>query len=287
MGCITKNKFEPDEINRLFELINENLKPENRTYRYDFFYDDCSTRIRDLLEKAIGKNLIYPPEAVKNKMTFRDKIGECQRFYPWLDLGIDLLIGTPGDKKVSPRDKMFLPLDLQAVLSDLLVNRNSRMIPLLQNPETELEFDTIRPKNSFFTSPLFVFSVILILIIIFSAMYKGEKANKILDTVVFSLFSILALIMIFFNFFTDHQQTKWNLNILWLSPFIILCLVSIILKKEWQIWFRLVFFLSLIAFGIILVLPSTFNSAFIPLLLLLLLRSSVRAGFLWNPLSHP
>lgn len=280
-----KINLEPDEINRLFELINENLKPENRTYRYDFFYDDCSTRIRDLLEKSIGKNLVYPPEDPKKKMSFRDKIGEYQRIYPWLNVGIDLLIGAPGDKKASLRDKMFLPLDLQAGLSDLVVNRNGRMIPLLQNPVNELEFDSPQPRNKFLTSPTFIFSIILILVILITALKKDKKTNKILDIIVFSIFSLLALLLIFFNFFTDHAQTKWNLNIIWLSPFILICLTSIILNREWLIWFRLVFILSVIILGIILIFPDAFNNAFIPLLILLLLRTSVRAGFSWNPLS--
>lgn len=280
-----KINLEPNEINRLFELINENLKPENRTYRYDFFYDDCSTRIRDLLEKAIGEKLLYPPENLKNDMTFRDKVGEYQRPYPWLNLGIDLLMGSPGDKKASVRDRMFLPLDLQKGLSDLVVNRQGKMIPLLQNPETVLDFEEPRISNSFFTSPLFVFSLILILIIIFTAWCRTKTPNRVLDIVVFSVFSVLSLLMIFFNFFTDHLEMKRNLNIIWLNPFIIMCLVSILLKKEWQIWFRIVFFLALITFGIMLAFPNAFNNAFIPLLLLLVLRSSSRAGFSWNPLS--
>ena len=56
-----KINLNADETRRLISLINENLKPENINYRYDFFYDDCSTRIRDLLEKSIGKLLLYPP----------------------------------------------------------------------------------------------------------------------------------------------------------------------------------------------------------------------------------
>jgi len=277
--------LEPAEINSLFVLINENMKPENRTYRYDFFYDDCSTRIRDLLEKAVGQMLVYPPDPVRNDMTFRDKVGEYQKLYPWLNLGIDLLMGSPGDKKVSLRDKMFLPLDLQAGLSDLVVNRSGRMIPLLQNPETVLDFESPQPKTGFFSSPLFIFSLVLILIIILTAMFRSGPVKKIMDVVIFSVFSVLALMMIFFNFFTDHQQMKWNMNIIWLSPFIILCLAAIILKKEWQIWFGIVFFLSFIAFAVILVFPNAFNNAFLPLILILLLRSSMRAGLSWNPLT--
>jgi len=64
-----------------------------------------------------------------------------------------------------------------------------------------------------------------------------------------------------------------------------MCLISIIFKKEWHIWFRIVFFLALIAFIVQIVFPNAFNNAFIPLELLLIIRCSIRARFSWNPLS--
>jgi hypothetical protein len=108
-----------------------------------------------------------------------------------------------------------------------------------------------------------------------------------MDVVIFGVFSILALLMIFFNFFTDHQQMKWNLNILWLNPFVILCLISLLFKKEWQLWFRLVFFLAAGFLVFLVVLPQQINNAFVPLIITLILRSSVRANFSWNPLTIP
>jgi hypothetical protein len=280
-----KINLEPGEIEILFALITENLKPENRKYRYDFFYDDCSTRIRDLLEKSVGEKLKYPPEISKDIPTFREKVNQYQQPYPWLQLGIDFLMGTPGDKKANLRDRMFLPIDLREGLSQTVVNRNSKMIPLLQNPSYLLEFDPPEKKQGFFTSPMFIFSLLLILIIVLSATVRGRAANKAIDLVIFSFFSILTLMMIFFNFFTDHQQMKWNLNIIWLSPFIILCLVSLILNKAWFIWFKIVLFLSLLIFTIQIVFPNAFNTAFIPLVLILAVRCSIRSGFSWNPLS--
>jgi hypothetical protein len=280
-----KINLEPAEIDFLLQLISENLKPENRKYRYDFFYDDCSTRIRDLLEKTLGSRLIYPPDEKKNVKTFREKVGEYQKPYPWLDLGVDLIMGTPGEKKALLRDRMFLPIDMQKGLSDALINRDSKMIPLLQNPETLVDFETPRIKQRFFASPIFIFSLSLILIIILFAANRRKNVTKAVDIVIFSLFSILALLMIFFNFFTDHQQMKWNLNIIWLSPFIILCLAAIIMNKKWYIWFRTVFFLCLISFFVQIIAAYAFNNSFIPLLLILMLRSSARAGFSWNPLS--
>lgn len=280
-----KINLDPAEIQTLVSLINENLKPENIRYRYDFFYDDCSTRIRDLLEKAVGSKLIYPPEPPEEIPTFRMKVNEYQQPYPWLLFGVDLLLGIPADKKADLRDRMFLPIEMKEGLSDALVNRNGKMIPLLSNPSLLLDFDPPATKNQFFTSPLFVFSLVLILLIVLSATVKGKTANKITDLVFFSVFSVLALVILFFTFLTDHDQTKWNLNIIWLSPFIIMCLISLILNKEWFVWFRIVFFLSLLSFTIQVIFPNAFNAAFIPLELMLAVRCSMRSGFSWNPLS--
>lgn len=280
-----KINLEPGEIDHLLTLIAENLKPENIKYRYDFFYDDCSTRIRDLLEKAIGNILLYPPEEKATQPTFRFMLGKYLGPAPWLEFGIDLLVGLPGNKKASFRDRMFLPIDMQEALSDAVVNRNSKMIPLLQNPETVLESEAPAVKQSFLASPVFVLSLILIIIILISSLVRERRALKGFDIFLFSIFSILALIMIFFNFFTDHQQTKWNINIVWLSPFIILCLFSLLLDKNWHTWFRIVFVLCTLSFLVLVVFTNASNNAFLPIVLMIMVRSSARAGFPWNPLS--
>ena len=275
----------PEETVRLMALIAENLKPENIKYRYDFFYDDCSTRIRDLLEKAIGNLLLYPPGEKGTGPTFRFMLGKYLGPAPWLGFGIDLLIGLPGDKKASFRDRMFLPIDMQEALSDAVINRNSKMVPLLQNPETVLESATPAAKQQFLRSPVFVFSLILIIIILISSLIREKRVFNVLDISVFSVFSTIALILIFFNFLTSHQQTKWNLNMIWLSPFIILCLLSLILNKNWYTWFRIVFVLCAMYFLVLVVFPNASNNAFLPLILLLIVRSSARSEFKWNPLS--
>lgn len=274
-----------DETRHFVGLINENLKPENVRYRYDFFYDDCSTRIRDLLEKSIGKKLLYPPAETGKIPTFRDMVGKYQKPYHWLNFGIDLIMGSSSDIKAPFRDRMFLPIDMQNELSETVINRDSKMIPLLQNPEVILDFNPHVVHQKLFVTPVFVFTLLLIIIIILSALLKTKKINNLADIIIFSVFSILALLMIFFNFFTDHQQMKWNLNIIWLNPFILVCLISLILNKAGSIWFRIVFFISGAFLILHFFLPQEFNNAFIPLVLILLTRSSVRAGFEWNPIS--
>jgi len=283
-----KFNLETPDIERLFLLLEENLKPENITYSYDFYYDNCSTRIRDLIEKAVGEDLLYPPEKAKKELqTFRYLTGEYEKVYPWLKLGIDLLIGSPGDKKASFREMMFLPAHLKNGLSELLIRRNSKMIPLLQNPEIVLDIDQQPIKEKLFASPLFVFSLLLIIIIMLTGLVRRKTANNIIDIFLFSVFSILALLMIFFNFFTDHHQLRWNLNIIWLNPFIILCLTSLVFKKDWSGWFRIVFYLTVLFLLFLALLPQHINNAFFPLIIILMIRSSIRAGFSWNPLTLP
>jgi len=280
-----KINIDSRETRKLVELINDNMKPENRKYRYDFFYDDCSTRIRDLLEKSIGDNLRYPPPEPKDIPTFRNMVGKYQAPYPWLKFGVDLIMGSTADKKANFRDRMFLPIDMQEGLSKAVVHRSGKMIPLLQNPVTLIDFPAPTGKPNFFMAPPFIFTLAIVLVMILGGLIKNRKTLRFLDIFIFSIFSVLSILMIFFNFFTDHAQMKWNLNILWLNPFILACLGALILKKEGRIWFRSVFFISAAFLVLQYILPQDFEIAFSLMTIILLIRSSVRCEFEWNPLT--
>lgn len=277
--------LEASEKVELLKLININMLEENRLYRYDFFYDDCSTRIRDLFEKVTVGKLIYPPDEPQNNPTFRQKLNEYQRPYPWLNFGVDMLMGMQGEKKASFRDRMFLPIEMQKNLAGAVVNRNRKMVPLLKGTVTLLEFDPPVAGTPFYLSPMFVFTVFFIIILILSAWLRGSVFIYYMDMLLFLIFSMLAIMMIFFNFFTDHQQMKMNMNIIWFNPFIIFALFALVLRKPGITWFRLVFFLSILFLPLIFIIPSVINSSFVPLILVIALRSSARAGFQWNPLA--
>ncbi|HAM10484.1 MAG TPA: hypothetical protein DCP74_09485, partial [Bacteroidales bacterium] len=275
----------PLEIRQLVILINDNLKPENVRYRYDFFYDDCSTRIRDLLEKSVGNKLLYPPEGSSDVPAFRDMTGKYQVPYPWLKFGIDLIMGSPGDKKTTFRDRMFLPVDLMNCLSETVVNRNGKMVPLLQNPEIILDFELPELQRRFLYAPENIFALILILLLIIIPLIRNILTVTIIDAVIFFIFSVLAVLMIFFNFFTDHQQMKMNLNILWLNPFVLICFIFSVIGRPGIKWFRIVFYISAAFLLLHMLLPQEFSIAVLPLVLIMVLRSSARAAFKWNPFS--
>jgi Domain of unknown function (DUF4105) len=270
---------------RLMLLLRENMKPENRNYRYDFLYDNCSTRIRDIIEKLIGPKLIYPPDDPEHTPTFRDKIHEYTSIAPWTKTGIDLLLGTPTDKKASFRDRMFLPDYLQKNLTQAIINRDRKMLPLLYPEETILDMPAVEAKPLFFTSPVFVFSLLFVIIVFLSAGFRKSAVITFIDIALFLIFSLIAVLLVFFSFFTDHIETRLNLNILWFNPFLLPCLWSVIRGTYNHLWFRIVFFTSLIFVPLIFIMPDAINVSFVPVMFILLLRSSSRAGFSWNPLS--
>jgi hypothetical protein len=277
--------LEQEEKISLMHLLEENMKPENVYYRYDFFYDDCSTRIRDLLEKILGNKLIYPPEEKGNAPTFREEIGKYQDNHPWLKMGIDLLMGLPGERKTTFRDRMFLPDGLQDNLSQAVISRDNKMIPLLAGTATILDFPPPQLKNPFYTTPIFIFTILFILMVFLSVQLRNSAVINYIDIAVFLAFSLISLMMIFSDFFTDHQQMKMNLNIIWYNPVIIICLFCIIFNRPGEVWFRIVFYLSAIFVPLIIIFPNAINSAFVPVIFILLLRSSARGNFSWNPLS--
>lgn len=278
-----KVNLEPEELKQLMDLLEENLKPENIYYRYDFFYDNCSTRIRDLFEKIFSGRLIYPPDNKRGLPTFREKINEYQEKYPWLNAGINFVLGLPADKKASFRDIMFLPEELQHNLTLTEIKKDGKRIPLLQPVETVFEFEPLQIQKPFYLSPMFVLSVVFIFVLALSIWLRENVLINYFDILIFAIFSLLSLLLIFFNFITDHQQTRMNLNMIWINPFIIVCLICIAFNKQGIIWFRLVFWLSVFFIALSVVFTSKINGEFIPAALILTLRSSARSAFIWCP----
>jgi hypothetical protein len=195
-------------------------------------------------------------------------------------------MGSPGERKATVRDKAFLPVEMQQVLSETLVQREGKLVPLLSSPETLLDFPAPALKSGFLTSPALAALIFMILIVVSTLTLKNKRFVNYIDILVFSLYSILAVMMIFFNFFTDHAQMRWNLNIIWLSPVLIVCLAALILGRSWTIWFRILFYLTAFFLVFQFLLPQEFNIAFIPMAVVIAFRASVRAKLSWNPFSR-
>ncbi|KXK39639.1 MAG: DUF4105 domain-containing protein [Saprospiraceae bacterium] len=206
----------------IIQYLNENMLPENRAYKYDFFMDNCATRLRDVLEKNI-QNLTWDTTAASGK-TFRQLIKEYQINKPWTNFGIDLIIGAPADNKTTLSQEMFLPDYLEHAVEKATLGREPAT--RLQMAKYELlSFDNPIGKINFLLTPYFLFSLLLLLEIVlffrFSPLSKN-KLIKIYDIIWMVVIFLGALLMLFMWFGTDHIPTTRNLNILWanlLIPF--------------------------------------------------------------------
>ena len=146
----------PAEKEKLLALALENMKPENVAYRYDFFYDNCATRVRDILENSVEGSLTLSENKRRENPSFRELIDNYQKPYRWLDLGIDLLLGMPADKRAGASEQMFLPDFLMSNLSDAVIVRADGEHDLLDDPVVVFDFDTTPITSNRFTSPFFI-----------------------------------------------------------------------------------------------------------------------------------
>ncbi|NJN78390.1 MAG: DUF4105 domain-containing protein [Saprospiraceae bacterium] len=97
------------EKQEIYAFLQNNFKPENRYYLYDFFFDNCATRIRDILDTTLTTQLSYDKAAVMKDVTFRQLLQEFTQAQPWLEFGIDIILGLPTDRKATFEEQMFLP----------------------------------------------------------------------------------------------------------------------------------------------------------------------------------
>lgn len=272
-------------------LLNENMKPENRSYRYDFFMDNCATRIRDILEKALGDNLVYPVgefhnEAVgsnsmvaadKNNPSFRERIDDYQQGrLIWLDVGIDLLLGSPADKECGFRESMFLPDFLMSNLSKATVVSGNESGPFLEEPVIVFKFDPPSMKNRVYTMPWFLLSLVAIVLIILTFRVRNRSLQNGFDLLFFIIMAFLAFLMIFTNYLTDHVAMGNNYNIVWLNPLLLAAPVIIFLRPPNKWYWKSQIALTLTFMVVIVIVKQTINPAFIPVIVLLIARSYYR-----------
>lgn len=249
------------------DILNETLKEENRYYKYDFVLDNCTTRLRDLIEKytdsASSHQFVMPVQS-----TFRDGIhkyldaGDQQ----WSKLGIDILLGAKLDRKMTARQQQFLPDNLMFALDSAqgIVAQKEMIVPA-QNPVTS--------KSIF--SPIIIFSVIAGLLIILSITLRNRSFNNTLSKTVFMISGLMGFFLLFMWFFTDHAMTKNNYNLLWAVPthlFFAFSRRSAVAKG----YFKLSFILHILTILLFFFLPQKMNPAILPFIILLAWGAYIR-----------
>jgi hypothetical protein len=211
----------PDENKQeLLEKLSFELLPENCEYRYNFLFDNCTTRPRDVIEQFCGWKLIYPPSQT-SPTTFRQLIHSCTQPYPWMTFGIDLVIGSGADSLLTDREELFLPEKLMTALE------YSRIATLLEEElplvvSTEIVLQPLHPEIAhpkIWDSPLII-GIVLFCIYLALAItgYRKKRKFRIPFALLFLAAGLAGCIVTFLSFFSDHPCTQYNWNLLWLHP---------------------------------------------------------------------
>lgn len=267
------------EKRKLINNLLDNYKPENRIYRYNFVFDNCSTRPRDKILSSINGYVQFKP--AKELNTFRQWIGVYVGTNTWLKLGIDVIFGMDADKQATQNESMFLPEQLMANFQDAEIytfnNQHRKLIEqdtkILVNKKDEKE-----EIESFLDNPMIISSVLLLFGILITLWDIKRKLHfKLFDTVLLILTGFGGVIAFFLTVFSTHPLVRLNLNLLWLNPLNLVVAVLLWIRSLRKVLFLyeilniVLLVAALVAFALSI---QSFNIATFPIIVLLLLRSS-------------
>ena len=270
---VTEQELILSETNKsaIAKNLNETLLSSARFYKYDFLYNNCTSRVRDILIKYAG--LTANKKLVPAKTTFRNMLHEYldKNAEPWSKLGIDLLLGSPIDKVVDISQSMFLPEYLLKGV-DSSGDSNHPVIVKQKNILNTGEETGIVNHNW----PLFIFCAFTVLVVLISLLQNKTAQNitRVFDFILLLLTGLIGCFLLFMWFGTDHKSCAANYNLLWALPTNLVAAFAI-----WKnpTWIKKYFSISIVIYTLTLLcwfwLPQQLNIGFIPIILLLLVRA--------------
>ncbi len=259
----------------IYHYLENNAKPENRAYKYDFFYDNCSTKIYEVLKTVLGDKMIFDSDFTFNNYSHRNLISLYAKGKPWGNFGIDLALGSDIDKKMTSKEYMFLPDYVLAAISDTKIKTNQGNIPIVKRTDKILLQQGVKEVRNTWT-PTLVFGILAVLVIFLTYRdYKKGTRNKILDFIIFFTTGLIGIVLLLLWFATDHTATIKNYNILWaFAPNLIFAFV--LLKNKWGKWYQHYALLLLILLDVLVLMwlfkYQIFSVGTIPILILLYTR---------------
>ncbi len=262
-----------EEKQKLLSAVQHNALPENSSYLYEFLYDNCSTRLRDIVEKNspapfVTKNVL-PDSSITFRQMLYQYLNKSKQY--WNKLGIDILLGANIDIKVANREAMFLPDYLLKAFDSTTINGQ----PLVLYKHTLFQSEMVEPKSTFPT-PMFVFASLFLLVGACSLLKfpAAKKFLRIFDPILFFTTGALGILLLFMWFATNHSECANNLNLLWAVPAHAIIAFFTRSNKKWvKTYFKLTSWLSLLLLICWIFLPQTLNVALIPLAGVLFIRS--------------
>ncbi|MCX2720048.1 lipoprotein N-acyltransferase Lnb domain-containing protein [Lentiprolixibacter aurantiacus] len=220
--------LDQEQKDDLIIFLENNYLPENRDYRYDFLFDNCSTKMPDVLSEILGNQLQFGEDHLEQRYSFRELIRQNLRVNSWSSLGIDLALGAVIDKEATVYQHMFLPVYVMRQMENTKLNGQR----LVKRTRTILENDIPGQSPLFTLTPLFW----LLLLLAFTAAityidFRNKTRSRRLDFLLFFSSGAAGCLLFFLWFFTDHTATINNFNILWLFPLNLIAAFYLLSRK--------------------------------------------------------
>ena len=263
------------ENQKLLYLLEENYKPQNRVYRYNYFYDNCTSRARDRIEQAVDGNVVYPDSFPGR--TFRSIVHEYTRNSDWDELGIDLCLGAAADRTIGKRLQMFAPFYMRSYAQRaFIVDANGVKRPLVSTEFKAIEAEETSSHPGFVLSPM-ICSLLFLAICLFLVywQYTHDSIYWWLDIILGVAQGVAGCIIAFLFFFSVHPTVDSNWMIVLFNPLPLLCLPWIvsagIKRKSARIYWIFAVYLTLFI-CIIPICGQKINLSVLPLALGLLVH---------------
>ena len=266
------------ERNKLFQYLEKNNLPENKVYQYDYFLNNCATKMWDVLKTNLQDELVFDKTYIDKQFSFRELIHHNIKPNSWGAFGIDLALGSAIDRKATPQEHMYLPIYILRQLKFAKLDGK----PIAAEETTLYESIPKEVQNQFLTSPLFLSMLISLIILTITYFdYNKSKRSKILDFSILIITGLSGLLMCFLWFFTDHIWTVKNYNILWAFP-LNSVLAFYAFRKFFVSWVTKYLLVLLGLLTLLLVFWVLNVQSFSPVLIPLLIALAVRYAYLYN-----
>jgi hypothetical protein len=269
-----------EQKQKMVDFLEENYLPENRDYLYNYIYDNCATKIQDVLEAVFPNQITYDYSFVEEDKSYRNLMDMYLGQQPWGDLGIDICLGLEIDNTSPPKGYLFLPDYVFAAFEKATINTNGELVPLVIQ-SANVYNSAPAPDAALWFTPIMLFSVLFLLGGLLSHReLKYGLWYKWFDVTLFSIAGIVGCLLLLLWVATDHLS-QYNFNLLWAIP-LHLPVAILLLKSRSSLWLKKYFLVAgviqialIVSWGF---LPQDLHQAFIPLVLILALRSLLLWG---------
>lgn len=219
------------EKQRMYEFLENNALPQNRTYRYDFVFDNCATRLRDVFAEVVDGEITYSLE--DENISFREMLLQFLIPQSWIEFGIDMILGLPTDEIADTYQYMFLPKYLMTGVENATIAKDGTTRRLVAEGHQYL------PMELHFNSPAFGSSTVLLILLLLVSVVsfvelRNHKHYRWVDFVLMYISAFAGAFLLFMWVGTDHKVVNANMNILWMLPaqFLFLMLMYGCFKKR-------------------------------------------------------